>query len=92
MNEKRFIKIKDSIEFQALIKKQIGVEDELLEEEIELLNAYESLRQENKQLKEVIDKINDFCKDDKNFKILDLYSQNIVDEIQAELLDILKEK
>lgn len=57
MNEKRFIKIKDSIEFQALIKKQIGVEDELLEEEIELLNAYESLRQENEQLKNNINKL-----------------------------------
>ena len=44
-----------------------------------------------KKQKEVIDKINNFCKDDKNFEILDLYSQDTVDEIQTNLLDILKE-
>ena len=49
------------------------------------------LKNKNKKQKEVIDKINNFCKDDKNFEILDLYSQDIVDEIQTNLLDILKE-
>lgn len=57
---------------------------------IEILNINDLYEQVKKQ-KEVIDKLNDFCKDDKNFKILDLYSQDIVDKIQVELLDILKE-
>ena len=52
MNEERYKQIKDSIELQSLVKAQIGVEDELLQEEIELLKAYEKLQQENKILKE----------------------------------------
>lgn len=56
-----------------------------------LLDYIANLEQQCKKQKEVINKINDFCKDDKNFEILDLYSQDIVDEMQAKLLDILKE-
>lgn len=55
-------------------------------------NYIEQLEQQCKNQKEVIDKIKDFCKDDKNFEILDLYSQDIVDEIQAKLLQILEDK
>ena len=50
MTEERYKRIKDSIELQSLVKKQIGVEDELLQEEIELLKAYEKLQKENKKL------------------------------------------
>lgn len=53
MNEERYKQIKDSIELQSLVKKQMGVEDELLQEEIELLKAYE-------QLKDLIDTILNF--------------------------------
>lgn len=52
MTEEKYKRIKDSIELQSLVKKQMGVEDELLQEEIELLKAYEKLQKENKQLKE----------------------------------------
>ena len=55
------------------------------------LTKRQELEQRCKKQKEVIDKINNFCKDDKNFEIVDLYSQDIVDEIQTNLLDILKE-
>lgn len=51
MSEERYKQIKDSIELQNLVKTQLGIDDELLQEEIELLNAYEQLQQENKQLK-----------------------------------------
>lgn len=51
MSEERYKQIKDSIELQSLVKKQMGVEDELLQEEIELLKAYEKLQQENQELK-----------------------------------------
>lgn len=57
----------------------------------ELFNEMINWKEENQKQKEVIDKINNFCKDDKNFEILDLYSQDIVDGIQTNLLDILKE-
>ena len=57
----------------------------------DLIRLLEACRKEYKKQKEVIDKINKFCKEDKNFEILDLYSQDKVDEIQAQLLDILKE-
>ena len=56
-----------------------------------LLEYVEQLEQQVKKQKEVIDKISEFCKNDKNFEILDLYSQDSVDEIQTNLLDILKE-
>lgn len=52
MTEERYKRIKDSIELQSLVKKQMRVEDELLQEEIELLKAYEKLQKENKQLKD----------------------------------------
>ncbi len=45
MSEERYKQIKDSIELQSLVKSQTGVEDELLQEEIELLNAYEKLKE-----------------------------------------------
>ena len=54
MTEERYKQIKDSIELQSLVKKQMGVEDELLQEEVELLKAYEKLQKENKQLKGII--------------------------------------
>ena len=57
----------------------------------ELFNEMINWKEDSQKQKEVIDKINNFCKDDKNFEILDLYSQDIVDEIQTNLLDILKE-
>lgn len=57
----------------------------------ELFNETINWKEDSQKQKEVIDKINNFCKDDKNFEILDLYSQDIVDEIQTNLLDILKE-
>lgn len=50
MSEERFKQIKDSIELQNLVKKQIGVEDELLQEEVELLKAYEKLKDNWKKL------------------------------------------
>lgn len=56
-----------------------------------MLKDNDKLEQQVKKQKEVIDKINNFCKDDKNFEILDLYSQDTVYEIQEKLLDILKE-
>lgn len=54
MTEERYKRIKDSIELQSLARKQMGVEDELLQEEVELLKAYEKLQKENKQLKGII--------------------------------------
>ena len=57
-----------------------------------LLRGEQRLKYQVKKQKEVIDKINNFCKDDKNFEILDLYSQDIVYEIQEKLLSILKEE
>ena len=57
----------------------------------ELFNEMINWKEDSQKQKEVIDKINNFCKDDKNFEILDLYSQDIVDGIQTNLLDILKE-
>ena len=59
MNEERYKQIKDSIELQSLVKAQIGVEDELLQEEIELLKAYEKLQQENQELKKQFDEYKD---------------------------------
>lgn len=44
MTEERYKQIKDSIELQSLVRKQMRVEDELLQEEIELLKAYEKLK------------------------------------------------
>ncbi len=44
MSEERYKQIKDSVELQKLVRTQIGIDDELLQEEIELLNAYEQLR------------------------------------------------
>ena len=52
MTEERYKRIKDSIELQSLVKKQMGVEDELLQEEIELLKAYEKLKDNWNKLKE----------------------------------------
>lgn len=52
MTEERYKQIKDSIELQSLVKKQIGVEDELLQEEIELLKAYEKLKDNWNKLRE----------------------------------------
>ena len=52
MSEERYKEIKDSIELQNLVKVQIGVEDELLQEEIELLKAYEKLKDNWNKLKE----------------------------------------
>ena len=57
----------------------------------ELFNEMINWKENSQKQKEVIDKRNNFCKDDKNFEILDLYSQDIVDEIQTNLLHILKE-
>lgn len=54
MSEERFEQIKDSIKLQELVKTQIGVDDELLQEEIELLNAYEQLKDNWNKLKEYI--------------------------------------
>lgn len=56
MTEERYKQIKDSIELQSLVKKQMGVEDELLQEEIELLEAYEKLKDNWNKLKEIIKK------------------------------------
>ena len=56
MNEERYKQIKDSIELQSLVKKQMGVEDELLQEEIELLKAYGKLKDNWKNLKQIIKK------------------------------------
>lgn len=53
MTEERYKRIKDSIELQSLVKAQIGVEDELLQEEIELLKAYEKLFNNWNKLKEI---------------------------------------
>ena len=47
------------------------------------------LLDENTKLKEVIDKLEKYCNDDKNFEILDLYSQPQVDGIQQDLLNII---
>ena len=56
MTEERYKQIKDSIELQSLVKKQMGVEDELLQEEIELLKAYGKLKDNWKNLKQIIKK------------------------------------
>ena len=37
----------------------------------------------------IIKEVREYCKNDDNFQILDLYSQDIVDGIQKELLEIL---
>lgn len=58
---------------------------------VNLVKRFNDICEESKKQKEVIDKINSFCKDDKNFEILDLYSQDIVYEIQEKLLNILQE-
>ena len=55
MNEERYKRIKDSIELQSLVKKQIGIDDELLQEEIELLKAYEKLKNNWNKLKSWVD-------------------------------------
>lgn len=62
-----------------------------LEKRLKEINKIINLEQQCKKQKQAIDKINNFCKDDKNFEILDLYSQDSVYEIQEKLLDILKE-
>ena len=54
MTEERYKQIKDSIELQSLVKTQIGVKDELLQEEIELLKAYEQLKENWNKLKEYL--------------------------------------
>lgn len=56
MTEERYKRIKDSIELQSLVRKQMGVEDELLQEEIELLKAYGKLKDNWKNLKQIIKK------------------------------------
>ena len=63
----------------------------LVENYVDYENEIYELKKQVKKQKEAIDKINKFCKEDKNFEILDLYSQDKVDEIQVQLLDILKE-
>lgn len=55
MSEERYKQIKDSIELQSLVKEQLTVDDELLQEETELLNAYEKLKDNWIKLKEYID-------------------------------------
>ena len=50
----------------------------------QLLNEYEKQNKKMSKLKE-------YCNDDKNFEILDLYSQDKVDEIQAQLLKEVSE-
>ena len=72
MNEERYKQIKDSIELQSLVKEQLGVNDELLQEEIELLKAYEKLKDNWIKLKEFIRK--NIIYDDVGMKILDASS------------------
>lgn len=58
-----------------------------------ILNAtgiYLKLQQENHQLKDRINNAIEYCKNDDNFRLSDLYSQSIADEIQKDLLDLLK--
>ena len=55
MSEERFKQIKDSIELQKIVKMQIGVDDELLQEEVELLKAYEKLKDNWNELKEQLE-------------------------------------
>ena len=57
----------------------------------EICKTIITLEKENKKYKEVINKLKQFCNNKNNFLILDAYSQDDVDEIQATLLDILKE-
>lgn len=57
----------------------------------DLIRMINILKDENQKYKEVINKLKQFCNNDDNFLILDAYSQDDVDEIQATLLDILKE-
>lgn len=54
MSEERFKQIKDSIELQKIVKMQMGVDDELLQEEVELLKAYEKLKDNWNNLKKYI--------------------------------------
>ncbi len=54
MSEERYKQIKDSIELQILVKEQLAVDDELLQEELELLNVYEKLKDNWNKLKEWI--------------------------------------
>ena len=49
----------------------------------------EKAKDEIERLKSIIKEVREYCKNDDNFQILDLYSQDIVDGIQEELLEIL---
>ncbi len=68
MNKERVKEIKDSIEFRTVIANQFNVDDELLQEEVELFNAYEKLQQENKQLKDNWNKLKEIAKSQSGFK------------------------
>lgn len=57
MSEERYKQIKDSIELQSLVKAQIGVDDELLREEIELLKTYEKLKDNWNKLKDFLKEV-----------------------------------
>ena len=46
MTEDRYKQIKDSIELQSLVQEQLGIDNDLLQEEIELLKAYEKLQKD----------------------------------------------
>lgn len=51
--------------------------------------TYNELLRENQKQNKKMSKLKEYCNDDKNFEILDLYSQDKVDEIQQDLLSII---
>ena len=94
-----------SEEVRLLLVNNLSAEDYLivsnsfykLENELETLRKlndanYKSFIDTNKQLQQkenIIKEVREYCKNDDNFHILDLYSQDIVDGIHQELLEIL---
>lgn len=55
------------------------------EEEVEMIYRDNDIE----YLKNIIKEVREFCKNDDNFELADLYSQPIADRIQEELLGIL---
>lgn len=57
--------------------------------EYELEELMNNMFKINAELHSIIKEVREYCKNDDNFELIDLYSQPIADRIQEELLEIL---
>ena len=67
----------------------ISFDEFLKQDEADKYNMLQECIAIIQQKENIIKEVREYCKNDDNFQIQDLYSQDIVDRIQEELLEML---